>query len=252
MSDEDTENDIPTLEISSNTTKIVTAVVVAVLILTAVTVGAYQYAKTRISTVVLPGGTTYLGPPKSDTPVPTSPPVISNTQSKFTVDTSTPWLDYHGKVYAFTFTYPKTLSLVTFPNDPTDSVAFAFNNKPPQENILFRVSDINKTEPQMVPFIGNPKEYVNNWWKQYSGGLKGVQSITEFTNSKGAHGYKAKFLNNSNQALNDDIFFTVPGRTDLMVRFGNGLLDKPVFDRIVDSFTWTGKGAAATPAPTQP
>jgi hypothetical protein len=101
----------------------------------------------------------------------------------------------------------------------------------------------------MVQYISQPKiEYVQNWWTQWSG-LKGVKSLEQFTNSKGMKGYKVKFINTAGESPNDDVFFEVPGRSDLMVRFGNGYLDKPVFDRIVDSFNWKGT-AAKTVNPT--
>jgi len=141
-------------------------------------------------------------------------------------------------VYPYTFTYPSTLTLVVFPNDITDSVGISWNNNSPQANILFRVSDINKVEPAMVKYIGKSKEYAQNWWTQYSGGLKGVKSLVEFTNSKGMKGYRVRFLNHSDQAPNEDIFFEVPNRPDLMIRFGNGILDQAVFDRIIDTFSW--------------
>jgi hypothetical protein len=242
MSEE--ENEIPA--IPGNYSKIAIIAVVTVIILTLITVGAYQMAKKRAPVIVLPGGVTYLGPTATPAPVPTAP-----VQSKFTAADDVAWNTYKGKKQPFTFSYPSTLKLVTFPDDVTESVAFSFNNINPGSNIMFRLSIIKQIEPKMAEYIDKPKiEYVKNWWTQYPGGLKGVGSITEFTNSRGMKGYKAKYKNHADQTPNDDVFFEIPGHNDYMVRFGNGLLDTGIFNRIVDSFYW-GKAASPTVKPTE-
>ncbi|OGG04250.1 hypothetical protein A2Z33_03820 [Candidatus Gottesmanbacteria bacterium RBG_16_52_11] len=232
---------------SENYVRIGVIALAAVVVLTVITVGAYSYAKKRSGTTVLPGGTTYLGPSEA----PQQPPPAQAPQ-KFTVSESTAWKNYSGSVFPFTFSYPETLEIVAFPKDPSESLGYAWAGNPPQNNIIFRVNNLNTTEPEMAAYISKPKrEYVSNWWKQYSGGLKGVKSVEEFTNSKGMRGYKAKFINTADQTPNDDVFFEIPGRPDLMVRFGNGWLDSAVFDRIVDTFSWTGAAAAPTSPPVQ-
>ena len=52
---------------------------------------------------------------------------------------------------------------------------------------------------------GNKRSYVENWWKQFSG-LKGVESILQFKNSKGLSGYRVKYAGGSSI----DIFFESP------------------------------------------
>jgi hypothetical protein len=241
MNDETNEPLVP----GENYSRFAVIAVITVVILTAVTVGAYQFARKRSGTTVLPGGTTYLGPSESPTPVPVQPG-----QGKFTAGADVQWLEYKGKSYPFVFSYPKTLQIVTFQNDPTESVGISWNNIPPQNNIMFRINDIRLTEPTMLEFIEKPKiEYVKNWWKQYTGGLKGVATVSQFTNSRGMVGYKAKYINQANQTPNDDVFFEVPGRKDLMIRFGNGSLDAMVFDKVIDSFFW-GKSQSAPAEPT--
>lgn len=225
-----------------NYLKIGIVAVIAVAILTGITVFAYQYAKKRSSTTVLPGGTTYLGPgnDQKNTPAPVA-------ETKFSISSTTPWITYDGKKFKYSFSYPNTLPIVVFPNDVTDSVAVSWNNIPPQNNILVRVIDIRTTEPKMVQYIGQPETYVKNWWKQWSG-LKGVKDVTQFVNAKGMTGYKAHFINNADQTPNEDVFFVVPGNSELMVRFGNGPLEQSVFDRIIDSFSWSASAAATSPA----
>jgi hypothetical protein len=242
MSEE--ENDI--LIPPANYSKIVIIAIVTVIALTLITVGAYQMAKKRSPVVVLPGGITYLGPSIGPTSPP-APPVAS----KFTAPENTPWNIYKGKKQPFSFSYPNTLKLVSFPDDITESVAFSFNNIPPQNNIMFRLSIIREIEPKMVEYINKPKiEYVKNWWTQYTGGLKGVASVVEFTNSRGMKGYKAKYKNHADQTPNDDVFFEVPGHADYMVRFGNGQLDSEIFNKIVDTFYW-GKIVEPSRTPTE-
>jgi hypothetical protein len=237
----DTDNDIPieALQVMTDYKKIGMIVGIAVVILSGITIAAYSIAKGRSNVTVLPGGQTYLGPGREIVKSPTNAPVQTAQPEKFTASDVAQWEEHKGKVYPFTFTYPANLTMTTFTGDITDSVGIAWGSYTPQANILFRVSDINKVEPSMAKYIGKPEEYAKNWWTQYTGGLKGVKSLVAFTNSKGMKGYRVRFINQSDQTPNEDVFFEVPGRQDLMVRFGNGILDQTVFDRIIDSFNWT-------------
>jgi len=237
------ENDIPieALQVFTDYKKIGMIVGIAVVILSGITIAAYSIAKGRSNVTVLPGGQTYLGPGREIVKSPTAAPVKPENPVKFTASEVVTWGEHKGKVFPFTFTYPANLTMTTFSGDITDSVGIAWGSYTPQANILFRVSDINKVEPNMVKYIGKPKEYANNWWTQYTGGLKGVKSLVEFTNSKGMKGYRVRFINQSDQTPNEDVFFVVPNRPDLMVRFGNGVLDQTVFDRILDSFSWVAE-----------
>jgi hypothetical protein len=248
MAEDEEDISLESLHIPDEYKKIGLAVIGAIVILTGITVMAYRYAKGRSSTTVLPGGTTYLGPDRTTNPtaVPAAP-----ASDKFTVDANTSWIDHHGNVFPYTISVPSTLSLVTFPKDITDSVAISWGNLLPQNNILLRVSDLNKTEPDMAKYINQPKiEYAKNWWKQWSG-YKSLKSLEQFTNSKGIVGYKVKYVNTAGESPNDYVFMEIPSRPDLMVYFGNGYLDKPVFDRIVDSFAWKTSSVKQTIAPTQ-
>lgn len=170
-------------------------------ILTLLVVAHYMSIKDRKGTIVLPAGGTYLGP--SSTPAPSSGII-------------------HGRIYPYSFEAPEGVNLVTFPNDPYDIYALSINNQPPEQNVLIGVDKAG----------GNKRTYVENWWKQF-GGLKGVESITTFTNSKGLKGYKAKYINGSSI----DVFFESPdGR--YVIHLANGPLPKDVFDAIVDSVAW--------------
>ncbi|KKS97775.1 MAG: hypothetical protein UV73_C0005G0052 [Candidatus Gottesmanbacteria bacterium GW2011_GWA2_43_14] len=197
---------------------------------------AYRYSLAKQGDIVLPGGTTYLGATPTGRVQPSTPPL------RFTADATVPYKEHSGAIYPFSFSFPETLPLVVFTNDPTDSVAIAWGNIPPQQNILLNMELIEIREKTMV---NKPKqEYVENWWKYFSG-LKNVASVVPFTNIFGLKGYKASYVNYANTAPNVDVFFEVPGRNDLMIHMANGILDAAIFDRIVDSLKWT----AATPTP---
>lgn len=171
---------------------------------------AFQSAKTRQGTVVLPGGITYLGP----TPTPPTSP-------------NSPTSSYTGKLYPYSFSYPSSFSLGWFPNDPYDAVTAFLPNTDSNKNIFFRVEKLS----------GTAIDYANNWWKNYT--WKGVSSVTAFTNSKGLKGYRAKYLDTTDKTPYDHVFFEVPGRTDLIMWISGKLFTKDVFDKLVDSVSWT-------------
>ncbi|MCJ7826027.1 hypothetical protein MUP56_00205, partial [Patescibacteria group bacterium] len=155
----------------------------------------------------------------------------------FTVDEKTLWNIWKGKRFPYQFSYPETLPLTGFPNDPSDSAGISWNGKKPSENIIMSVIELSKNKA-LTPYIKKPKkEFVENWWKQFSG-LSGVSAIAEFTNKKGLKGYKTRFINAQGQTPNLDIFFEVPNNPSLIIRIANGILDETVFDTIVESVEW--------------
>jgi len=200
-----------------------------VLLLLIITIGSYLHAKGRNGTTVLPGGITYLGPSPS--------PIINLTQNTYIpIPSDSKWATYNGKLFPYSFQYPTALSLGVFPNDPFDGVTIFWGNTNPQENIFLRVEDLQKL-PDMAKFIGKSKKgYADIWWKQYS--WKGVSSVDEFTNAKGVKGYRAKYVNDKGQIPFDNIFFEIPGKSNLVVWMGNKIIDPITFDKIIDSFTW--------------
>lgn len=210
--------------------KLAIATIIGVLILGGSVYAAYRYSQRQGSGIVLPGGVTYLGPsPKADITQPPTAPV------RFTTASNVDWKVFAGKTYPYSFSYPSTLPLVIFPNDPTDSVAIAWGNIPPQQNLLLNLEFIDKRDPKLV---GLPKiEYVKNWYKFFSG-LRGVAKVEPFTNTSGLKGYKASYLNWANQAPNVDVFFEIPANSTTLIHLANGILDPNIFDRILDSLKW--------------
>jgi len=214
--------------------------------LTSVLYLSYHLSNTNKGTIAIPAGKTYLGPTEvlpswTSFSQPTTSPIPEREESTlFTVDEKTPWNIWKGKHFPYQFSYPETLQLTGFPNDPSDSAGISGSGKKPSENILMSVIELSKNKA-FEPYVKKPKkEFVENWWKQFSG-LSGVSTITEFTNKKGLKGYKTRFINAQGQTPNLDIFFEVPGKPELIIRIANGILDETVFDTIVESVSWGNK-----------
>lgn len=189
----------------------------------------YLYSRPRPGGIVLPGGVTYLGP--SPSVVSRQSSVVSNTKyGKIPVAEDSAWATQTGKKYSYSFLYPSSLSLGVFPGDPFDAVTIFWGDTNPQENLLLRVETLK--DPKKPK-----KDYVLDWWKDYT--WKGVADISEFTNSKGLKGYRAKYLDSSGTSPFDHVFFEVPGRPDLVLWLSGKLLEQGVFERIVDSVTWS-------------
>lgn len=225
MSDHAGELDIP---------KIVIACVIGMLLLGGALYAGYRYSQSKSSGVVLPGGTTYLGPSPSSPPQqPTTPP--QPTPVPFSAAADVPWKTQYGRIYPYTLSFPETLPLVVFIEDPIDSVAISLPGIPPQQNILLNMEIIDQRDPTLV--TQKKLDYVTNWWKFFSG-LKGVADVTPFTNATGLKGYKAHYVNNADKTPNVDVFFEVPNRQNLMIHLANGMLEPDLFDRIVDSVRW--------------
>lgn len=200
-----------------------------IVLLTGATILSFWYAKGRPGSIVIPAGNTYLGP--SLTPVP-PPPQTDRIQ----VPANDERALQTGKVFPFSFTYPKSLSLGVFPGDPFDSVTIFWGNTNPQENLLLRVENL-KDIPNASEYLNKPKiEYARDWWKQYN--WKGVDSVVQFTNSKGLTGYRAKYKDGRGAIPFDHVFFEVPNRPELVIWMSGKLLDQATFDAIVDSVSW--------------
>ncbi len=188
------------------------AVIVSIILFLGVLL-AFQSAKSRPGTIVLPGGITYLGPTPTTPSAPISPRSLT-------------WVTREGTIYPYSFDYPESMRLGVFPNDPTDSVTAFIDGTDANTNIFFRMETLK----------GKPMDYAQNWWKQYS--WKGVSSVTTFTNTNGLKGYRAAYINDNNQTPYDHVFFEVPGRKDLIIWISGKLFSQPDFDTLINSITW--------------
>lgn len=197
---------------------------------------SYHLANTNKGTIAIPAGNTYLGPTAKEQKEPVSEKK-STEATLFTAPFDTPWNTWHASKFPFSFSYPKTLTLSGFPNDPMDAVGITWNGKKPQENILISVIDLSKNKTFDALLDKPREEFIKAWWKQYSG-LKGATPIINFTNKNGLKGYKTRFINTEGKTPNLDIFFDVPNQKHLIIRIANGILDPSIFDAIVDSVEW--------------
>jgi hypothetical protein len=197
---------------------------------------AIQYAKTKPSSIVLPGGITYLGPSPTQAPANSGKTFGNVLAGQIPIPENATWETYKGKQLPYAFSYPTTIQLGVFPNDPYDSVTVFYNGTESQSNLFFRVEDLNKLNK--ASFIKQEKiEYANSWWKDYN--WTGVASVTPFTNKEGLVGYRAKYKDASGNTPYDHVFFEVPNRPDLIIWITGKLFTQTVFDRLVDSVSWT-------------
>ena len=202
------------------------------LVLTLLVVVVWQNAAKRSGTIVLPGGITYLGPSeaqKANAAAQTAP----LPGGKIPVPASDEWVIGKGKIFPYAFSIPASLSLGFFPNDPTDSVTIFYANTNAQTNLFFRVESLQgatRSKPKI--------DYAQNWWRNYSGVWKGVESVVRFTNKQGLVGYRARYLNLDALVPFDHVFFEIPGRPELIIWMSGSLFDQSVFDRMVDSVSW--------------
>lgn len=228
MSQEQTAN-------QAENTKFALVMAIGIIVLIGSVFVSYKYSQKQSSGIVLPGGVTYLGP--SQTPAESaSTPVPTKARELFTAGPDVKWSSHSGVIYPYSFSYPQTLTLVVFVNDPSDNVAISWGDILPQENILLNMEFIDKRDPKLV---SQPKEeYVRNWYKFFPG-LKGVAKVEPFVNTNGLKGYKASYINYANASPNTDVFFEIPDQPMMMIHMANGILDPLIFDRILDSVKWT-------------
>lgn len=257
MNDVDELPDLPNLK----NTGLIAGVICVVLILFIILQHNLSFQKSPQT--IIPAGNTYLGPPKTETPAPVSPTgvpsstqvpqnsplptekggtnpkavVTMNAQGKLTSPANAPMTVMKGKKYPYSFSVPSTLKLTTFPNDQFDIYAIVWENRPPDQNVLVGVDNLSRTDALKQYISLSKRSYVETWWKQF-GGLKGVASIVEFKNSKGLKGYRAKYLNTSNQSPNEDVFFETPD-PKYVIHLASGILDTTLFNSIIDTVSWS-------------
>lgn len=188
----------------------------------------YWVSKKSKGEVVFPAGVNYLSP-NTETPQQSSIDYAK-------LASSAEWLTFKGKIYGFSFQYPKGLLPLSFPNDSSESVTFKLSDLPPELNLMFLVETISSRDANLV---GKHQEFTQTYWK-YFAGLKGVSSFKEFTNEKGLEGYQVKFSTKSNTTTTDNYFFKIPGDNDHMLHIAN-IFPKDgqvVFERILNSIDY--------------
>jgi len=178
---------------------------------------------------VFPAGINYLSPQNS----PTNAPLYDFAKLTETTD----WITYKGKLFPYSFQYPKAFTPVTYPGDKNDAVAFKVSALPPEQSLLLTVETISNRDKNLV---GKPKEFVSNYWKFFSG-LKSLSKITETTNEKGLKGYKATYvIKGTNVITSDNYFFLIEGNNDILLHIGDifPTEGKALFNRIINSLEY--------------
>ncbi|MBI5613640.1 hypothetical protein HY947_01840 [Candidatus Gottesmanbacteria bacterium] len=196
----------------------------------------HEWTKPRSGTVVLPGGITYLGPSPVKQNLASTETKITPLPSLMIPTDTTSWKSFSGSIYPYTFSYPGSLELGVFPNDPFDAVTIFWGNTNSQENVFLRVENLNKIK-DAAPFISKSKDdYANWWWKQYA--WKSVESVTKFKTSQGLTAHRAKYRDGTGNVPYDNVFLEVPGKPELVIWMATRLLSPAVFDKVVDSVRW--------------
>lgn len=206
---------------------LIPAVVISGILILLVVI-SYIAASRRQGTIVLPGGTTYLGPSPTTTPDP------QKNTGKITVPVGTAWKEQKGAVFPYRLMLPQSLALGVFPNDPYDAITVFIDGTDAGSNIFFRVE--NLTTLKKESYKGNLRGYATDWWKDYA--WKGVASVSPLTNSQGLSGFRATYKNEQGQTPYDHVFLEVPGNTNLVIWISGKLFTTEVFDKIVDSVSW--------------
>jgi len=216
-----------------NIKKVFIGIIIGTLVIGGIIYAGSVISKKNGGKLTLPTGPAYTGEEAQETP-PTAP-------LRFTTSADTKWSTISSKYYSFSA--PENLGLGKF-TDPPESFGIIWGNIDPRNNILADLQSINDRAPQ---YLGNPEEYVKNWWKFFPG-LKGLLSINKITTTNGLSGYRAIYVNTSGQAPNIDVFLSIPNNR--MIHLANGILDPTIFDKIVDSVKYVGP-SAPTATPTQ-
>lgn len=219
---------------SMNKSSLVVTNVVILVIFLAVVGGVYFWVsnKSKNGQQVFPAGINYLSPKGNKT----TKPVLLYDFAKLAE--SSDWVSYKGKLFPYSFQYPKIFTPVTYPNDKSDTVTFKVNELPPEQSLLLRVETISGRDKSLV---GKPEEFVRNYWKFFSG-LKALKNITKVTNEKGLTGYKATYVVKENNTITSDFyFFVIEGNSDNLLYMGDifPAEGKALFNRLMNSLEYT-------------
>jgi len=192
--------------------------------------GVYLWVskKNKTGQQVFPAGINYLSPQS-----PTTAPLYDFAKLAETTD----WVSYKGKLFPYSFQYPKEFTPVTYPGDKSDPVAFKVSALPPEQSLLLIVEKISGRDKNLV---GKPEEFVRNYWKFFSG-LKALKNITKVTNEKELTGYKATYvIKGSNAITSDYYFFVIEGNDDTLLHMGDifPAEGKTLFNRIMNSLEY--------------
>ena len=194
--------------------------------------GVYMWVskKNKSGQQVFPAGINYLSP-KGEA----QKPVVLYDYAKLAE--SSDWVTYKGKLFPYSFQYPKGFTPITYPGDKNDAVAFKVSALPPEQSLFLTVEIISNRDKNLV---GKQEEFVKNYWKFFSG-LKSLNKIEPFTNEKGLTGYKATYvIKGTNAVTSDYYFFVIAGNDDNLLHIGDifPVVGKAVLSRMINSLEY--------------
>src|SRR3989344_1881882 len=130
----DTKNKSEDFSEEINKKGLVAANVVVLVVFLAVIGGVYYFvSKKNKGQQVFPAGINYLSPKGGAA----QKPVLLYDFAKLAE--SSDWVIYEGKLFSYSFQYPKVFTPITYPGDKSDAVTFKVNTLPPEKSLLLRV-----------------------------------------------------------------------------------------------------------------
>lgn len=208
----------------------------ALVIIGAIVGGGYIYSRRKSGQAVFPSG--YQPPiPAEEIDCAKAKPTNADTLDFFSkcdrikLDPAAKILGLVNTELNFSFSYPDTLKLVTFPN----GMGIVYKDFPTAANLLYTVELASSRSGEMASLTG--EDYVRNYWRQYQG-LTGISSLDSFTNNTGNIGYKAIYVLGGAKTGNQEVFFELGEKTGNFIHFPSGILEQPLFDLIVGSFKY--------------
>lgn len=232
-------------------TRIIVGLVIAVVVLGGIVYASYTLTQKKPAGLTFPSG---LKQPQAETPGAQQGTTVAsvnctinqpNPQNVWayylkcdrlkTTSTST-WKDYSNKDFTdpFSFSVPADFSTVEFGN----GIGIDYKEIGAANNLLYSIDLASSRSGEFKEMKG--ETYVKNYWRQYSG-LTALKSYSAFSNQFNVKGYKAQYTNFANESPNEDIFFEFPSLAGSYVHFASGIIDQPVYDKIIDSFKWETK-----------
>lgn len=234
-------------------TKIIIGLVVAVVVLGGIVYASYSLTQKKTAKQTFPAGYT---PPTAETPGAKQGTTIASVDCKITEpnpdnvwayylkcnrfksSSTAAWKNYKNATLGFELSLPSDLDTIEYPN----GLGINYKEISAANNLLFSLDMASSRSGEFQDMKGDA--YVKNYWRQYSG-LVALKSYEAFSNQYNIKGHKATYLNMANESPNDEVFFEYPTAPGDFVHFASGVLDKSVFDKIIDSFKW--EGTAVTP-----
>lgn len=246
MSDEEKKS----AEEAPDFTKIIVGLVIAVVVLGGLVYASYSFTQKKPA-----GGQTFpagFKQPTADTPGAQQGTTLASVNcslnqpnpdsvwayyikcDRFKGSENATWNAYSNKEFGFDISLPTDLSTVEYAN----GLGINYKEIQAANNLLFSVDIASSRSGEFKDMKGDV--YVKNWWRQFSG-LTSLKSYEAFTNQFNVKGHKAQYLNFANESPNEEVFYEFPDKPGDYIHFASGILDKTVYDKIIDSFKWTKK-----------